>query len=72
VCRWRATYHLKDLEEGYNFALDLTAIRGLHIKLWDSKVAKVLILRISGLPLGNPGTKMTFGCWPCGQAHRIL
>jgi len=29
ACRWRATYHWKVLNEGYNFASDLTSIRGL-------------------------------------------
>ncbi len=43
--RWCATYHWKDLDEGYNFALDLTSIKGLHKTLWVSKVAKVLISR---------------------------
>ncbi len=57
VCRWRATYCWKVLDEGYNFASDFIAIGGLHIKLWGSKVARVLTLAISGLPLGSPGTK---------------
>jgi hypothetical protein len=43
--------------KGYNFALDLIAIRGLHIKLWGPKVAGVPTLRILGLPFGNFGTK---------------
>jgi hypothetical protein len=30
---------------------------GLHMKLCTPKVAKVPIARISGLPLGSPGTK---------------
>jgi hypothetical protein len=58
-------YRWKDLDEGYNFVLDLTSIGGLHAKLWASKVAKVLILGILGLPRQNdiwvlapwPGTK---------------
>jgi hypothetical protein len=54
----------KALDEGYNFALDLTSIGGLDKKLWDSKVQGVPILRISGLNLRVPG-KMTFGCIPC-------
>jgi hypothetical protein len=29
ACRWRATYHWKFLNEGYNFASDLTSIKGL-------------------------------------------
>ncbi len=49
MCRWRATYCWKALNEGYNFALDLTSIEDLNKKLWASKVARVLIL-------GNFGT----------------
>jgi hypothetical protein len=35
--RWRVTYHRKVIDESYNFALDLTSIRGLQIQLWVSK-----------------------------------
>jgi hypothetical protein len=67
VCRWHATYIWKDLDEGYNFALNLTSIEGLHIKLWASKVIGVPSVEISGLPFRNdiwvlvpwPGTKYT-------------
>jgi len=45
------------LDEGYNFALDLISIEGLHTKLWGFKIARVLTLRISELPFGSPGTK---------------
>jgi hypothetical protein len=51
------TYYWKSLDEGYNFALDLTSIRGFHTKLWPSEVAIVPILGMSGLPFGSPGTK---------------
>jgi len=54
---WLATYPWKYLEEGYNFALNLTLIRGLHTKLWAPKVAKVSTLGILGLPFMSPGTK---------------
>jgi hypothetical protein len=57
VCRWHATYRWKALNKGYNFSLDLTSIGDFHTNLWASKVAGVLILRISGLPFGGPGTK---------------
>jgi hypothetical protein len=50
LCRWCATYRWKAFNEDYNFALELTSIKGLHTKLWASKVAKVSILGISGLP----------------------
>jgi hypothetical protein len=59
--RWDVIYHWKALDESYNFALNLTSIGSLYTKLWDSKVAKVLILRISRLPLGSPGTKWHLG-----------
>jgi hypothetical protein len=57
MCKKHATYRWKALDEGYNFALDLIVIRGLHTKLCASKVAKVLVVRISGLLLGSPKTK---------------
>jgi hypothetical protein len=47
----------KTLNEGYNFASNLTSIGGLHTKLCTSQIARVLILKISGFPLGNPWTK---------------
>jgi hypothetical protein len=47
----------KELEEGYNFALDLISIGGLHIKLWGPKVAGVSTLGISKFPNGSPETK---------------
>jgi hypothetical protein len=53
-CRRHATYLWKTLDENYNFALDFTSIRGLIAKLWGSKVARVPVGVISGLPLGSP------------------
>ncbi len=44
-------------DKGYNFALDLISIGGLHAKLRGPKVARVPILGISGLPFGSLGTK---------------
>jgi hypothetical protein len=57
ACNQRATYHWKALNKGYNFALDLITIRGIHKKLCTFKVAGVLVVAISGLPLGSPVTK---------------
>ncbi len=57
MSRWRATNHLKDFNESYNFALNFISIGGLHTKLWPCKVTRVLILGILGLPLGNFRTK---------------
>ncbi len=62
--RWHATYRWKALNKGYNFALHLTSIKGLHTKLWTSKVAGILILGILGLPLRGPGTKWHLGASP--------
>jgi hypothetical protein len=67
TCRWCATYLLKALNEGYNFALELILIRGLQEKLWASKIAEVPILGISGLPTWESWDKMTFECWPHDQ-----
>jgi hypothetical protein len=57
VCRWCATYHWKALDKGYNFSLNLIAIRGLHTKLWGPKVARVSTLGMLKLPFGSPRTK---------------
>jgi hypothetical protein len=51
------TYLLKALDEGYNFAIDLISIKGLHAKLWGPKVVDVPTLEISRLPSGSLGTK---------------
>jgi hypothetical protein len=58
VCKERATYRWKALDEAYNFAWDCILIRGLLTKLWGSKVAGVLTWAISGLALGSPGQKV--------------
>jgi hypothetical protein len=46
VWRWCATYHWKDFDKGYNFALDCISIWDMHTKLWVSKVLEVLVFRI--------------------------
>jgi hypothetical protein len=48
ACMWHATYCWKSLDKGYNFALDLISIEGLHTKLWAPEVARVSILGILG------------------------
>jgi hypothetical protein len=57
ACRQRARYRWKALDKGYNFALDFIAIESLHKKLCTLKVVEVVVVAISGLPLGSPGTK---------------
>jgi hypothetical protein len=41
ACRQRATYYQKALDKSYNFTSNFIAIRGLHAKLCDPKVARV-------------------------------
>jgi len=65
-------YCWKALNKGYNFASDLTSSKGLHSKLWASKVLGVPISRILGLPTWESWDKMTSGCSLCGQAQIIL
>jgi len=62
-------YHWKYFDEGYNFALDLTSIEGLHKKLWPFKVLKIPILGILRFPTWESWEKMTFGCSLCAT-HR--
>jgi len=72
ICRGRPTYRWKDLNESYNFALDRTSIEGFLTKLWGSKVVRVPVGGISGLPLGSPGREKSFGCRLRGQPQTIL
>ncbi len=69
VCRWCATYHCKDIDKGYNFALDFISIRDFQKTLWASKVAGVLMSRISRLQLGSPRTKWHLDVGPVAR-HR--
>jgi hypothetical protein len=57
ACRKHATYLWKSLDQGYNFVLDFIVIRGLHVMLCAPKVARVPIVGILKLPLGNLETK---------------
>jgi len=70
ACRWHITYCWKALNKGYNFALDLTSIKGLHTKLWAPKVARVPNLGISKLPFGSLGTKWHLGADPMAR-HKV-
>jgi hypothetical protein len=65
-------HHWNALNKGYNFALDLILIGGLHRKLYTLKVAGVLVIGISGLPLGSPEIKKTIWMWPRGKLQSIL
>jgi hypothetical protein len=60
----------KLLNKGYNFALDLISIGGLHAKLWTPKVTGVQIVGIAGLPLGSHKTKWHLGVGLVAR-HRV-
>ncbi len=45
------------MDKSYNFALDHTSIQGLLAKLWGSKVVRVPVGTILGLPLKVLGEK---------------
>jgi hypothetical protein len=47
ACKRHVTYCWKALTKGYNYFINFTSIKGLHKKLWASKVMRV---PISGLP----------------------
>ncbi len=72
ACRWCATYRWKPFDEGYNFAWDFIAIRGLHRKLCTLKVTGVLAVGIFETPTWKSRDKKSFGCVPRGELHSIL
>jgi hypothetical protein len=67
MCRWHVTYHWKNFDEVYNFALDLTSIRDLHRKLWASKVLGVPIWEFRDSQVGSPEQNNIWvqAPWPC-------
>jgi len=64
ACRWHATYHWKPFDKGYNFALNLTSIKGLHKKLWVFKMARILIPKILAFPTWECQEKWHLGPTP--------
>ncbi len=62
--RWSVTYCWNFFNEGYKFALNFTSIRGLHNKLWASKIARVLILKILKFPICKSREKWHLGVAP--------
>jgi hypothetical protein len=61
--KWRATYHWKTFDKGYNFASNLFSIR---VFTRSYGLPKLQELGISGLPTWECQDKMTFGFRPCG------
>jgi hypothetical protein len=72
MCRWFATCCWKDLDKGYNFALNFTSIGGLHTKLWAPKVVGVPSWENLGLQLGSLETKWHLGARLVAKQKIIL
>jgi len=60
ACRWSVTHRWKDLEENYNFGLDLVLIRVWGETLWTPKVLGVQTGTISGLLCSSPQVVQVF------------
>jgi len=70
VCKWYATYHQKALEEGYNFASNITSIRGLQKKSYGPpKSRESQFFEFWDSQLVSPGTKWHLGASPMAR-HR--
>ncbi len=72
---WSAIRRWKDLDKGYNFNLDLVAIRGQSEELWPLKVPGVQN-RDTWLDFGTPTWEsrefVPFECSPHGASQSIL
>jgi len=69
ICRW------KDLDEGYNFGLDLVAIRPDSWELWPPKVSGLHLGQFRdnfGTPTWESWEKKAFGCSLSWASQRIL
>ncbi len=62
-----ATWHWKNLEESYNFGLDLIPIGGWSQEIWVPKVPGVQPGTVSGFLLGSPGKKCHSDVAPAEQ-----
>jgi hypothetical protein len=70
-----ATWRWKDLDEGYNFGLDLVAIGLFSRELQAFKVPGLQPGQFRdnfGTPFRESREKEPFGCSPCGQTQSIL
>jgi len=70
-----ATWRWKDLDEGYNFGLDLIAITLCSRELWAFKVPGLQSRQFRdnfGTPTLESREKEPFGCSPRGALQRIL
>ncbi len=70
-----ATWRWKDLDEGYNFGLDLVAIRPGSRELWAPKVPGLQLGQFRdnfGTPTWESQEKEPFGCSLRGALQRIL
>jgi hypothetical protein len=60
ACRQRVTYHWKALNKGYNFALDLIAIRGMVPESWEFQLWE---FQDSHLGVSRPKTIWMWPLW---------
>jgi hypothetical protein len=70
-----ATWRWKDLDEGYNFGLDLVAIRLCSRELWALKVPGLQPGQFRdnfGTPTWESWENVPFGCSPRGASQKIL
>ncbi len=70
-----ATWRCKDLDEGYNFDLDLVAIQLCSRELWQFKVPGVPLGQFwdnFGTPFRESREFVPFGCLLRGEAQIIL
>ncbi len=66
-----ATWSWKDLDEGYNFGLDLVAIQLRSRELWQFKVPESCRDNF-GTPFRESQQNVPFGCSLHGELQRIL
>jgi hypothetical protein len=71
VCKWSATHYWKDFDEGYNFALDLIMIGGLHEVMRPQSRGSPNCWNF-GTPTWESQDKKSFGFSSHGELHSIL
>jgi len=72
VCRWRATYYWKAIDEGYKFVSNLISIEALNTKLWGPQNRESPNFGNFKTPTWEFRDKKPFGCGPHGEAYSIL
>jgi hypothetical protein len=68
ACRWRATYHWKALDEGLQLCFIPHINQRSKHKIMGLQSLKSHNFENFTIPTWESRDKMTFGCWPRGQA----